>query len=257
MALVDFSNVSFHYPVIDPSARSLKLDLINQIVGARIGRRKDGQVMVSALSDVSFRLQDGDRLGLVGRNGSGKSTILRLAAGVVRPTRGQLTRKGRVVSLIERGLGLQPDLSGRANIDLPLRLLGASDVEVRRARAEIPEWTGLGGFIDLPVRTYSEGMRARLLFAICTALDSDILILDEWMGAGDAEFMERAQERITGMLARTSILILASHSPDAIQRTCTTAAWMDRGKLAKIGAPDAVIGAYLDRVHRTESPALV
>jgi ABC-type polysaccharide/polyol phosphate transport system ATPase subunit len=163
------------------------------------------------------------------------------------------------VSLIERGLGMNAELSGRANIELPLRLLGASTAEVSAAIEEIPEWTGLGTFIDLPIRTYSEGMKARLLFAICTALPSDVLVLDEWLGAGDAEFINRAEERLTGMLSKTSIVVLASHSMDTIQRFCNVVIWMDRGRIMMKGPPSEVIPAYLGCVSSDsviEEPAV-
>src|SRR5690606_5073699 len=160
------------------------------------GDGERGIVEVQALSDVSLDLKEGDRLGLVGRNGAGKSTLLKVLAGLVHPQRGGVRVEGRVAPLLTRGLGIHPELSGANNIELPMRLLGATEAEIKRAKRDVPEWSGLGEFIHLPVRTYSAGMRARLLFAICTAVRGEILIMDEWLSAGDADFVNKAQERL-------------------------------------------------------------
>ncbi len=248
MARISLERVSFHYPIFDIGARSLKVSLFSQMSGGSVGSNA-GVVQVQALEDISFDLEDGDRLALVGRNGAGKSTMLRLLAGLAHPQRGRIVRAGRVVPLIERGLGINQELSGLANIELPLRLLGASSKEVKRAKDEIPEFTGLGPFINLPVRTYSEGMKARLSFAICTAIEADVLILDEWLGAGDIDFQEKAQARIKDMVDRTRIVILATHSLDLAVTACNLAAWLDRGKMVMFGDSRAIVDTYVRTMH--------
>ena len=240
---VKFDKVSFHYPVFQLTDRSLKVSLVNQLVGGK-ARLMNGHMTVQALRTVSFELSSGDRLGLIGQNGSGKSSVLRLIAGLAFSQAGSVSTHGRLVSLIEKGLGINPELSGLANIELPLRLLGASTEEVNNAKKVIPEFTGLGDFINFPVRTYSEGMRTRLSFAICTSLKSDILVLDEWLGAGDLDFQERAQGRLTDMIENTGIVVLASHSLELVSEVCNKVAWMDKGLLRKFGPPAEVIKAY-------------
>lgn len=241
MAIVEFDHVSFSYPIFNVSSRSLKVAVME-----RIGRGGDGGVVeVHALRDITFRLQDGDRIGLVGRNGSGKSTMLRVVAGLAHPQKGRVVVDGRVISLIEIGLGINPELSGAENIELPLRLLGATTQEVRDAAREIPAFTGLGDFINLPVRTYSAGMRTRLAFALCTAIQGDILVMDEWLGTGDAEFVHKAQQRLTELVGRTKILVLASHSPDMVKAVCNKACWLEGGRVAMFGSAEEVCNAYL------------
>lgn len=244
MVSVVADNISFRYPIYDVTQRSLKISLMRQVAGGRVANSSK-QIEVQALSQLSFELREGDRLGLIGRNGSGKSTLLRVLAGLAHPQEGKLQIQGRVVPLIEKGLGIHPELSGMENIELPLRLLGATDAEVRNALGTIPEFTGLGNFIHLPVRTYSEGMRTRLSFAICTAVAGDILILDEWLGAGDIDFYERAQQRLEQFLATTRIVVVASHSNDLLRKVCNKLAWLDRGRLVMLGEPNEILNAYV------------
>lgn len=243
MTKILLQSVSFRYPVFEMGARSLKMTLVNQVSGGKVDA-STGIVSVQALNNISFELNDGDRIGLIGRNGSGKSTMLRLLAGLAYPTSGRLEVKGRVVSLIAAGLGINPELSGAANIELPLLLMGATRSEVKRAKAEIPEFTGLGEFINLPVRTYSDGMKARLNFAICTAIEADILILDEWLGAGDQDFQASAQSRLREVVNRAGIVVLATHSNDLVCSVCNLALWLDRGKQVMLGDSAFVTNAY-------------
>ncbi len=247
MARICFDDVSFSYPVFNVSSRSLKIAVMERISSGK--QTRSGVVEVNALRDVSFDVRDGDRIGLIGRNGSGKSTVLRLTSGLAHPSSGRIEREGRVISLIEIGLGINPELSGEANIELPMRLLGANTDEVKRAKMEIPQFTGLGEFIHLPVRTYSAGMRRRLAFAICTAIEGDVLVMDEWLGTGDAEFVHRAETRLKSLVDRSKILILASHSPDLVRAVCNKALWLEAGRVVRFGSSDEVTAAYLDDVE--------
>jgi len=247
MAELKLEDVSFWYPVFDVTGRSLKVSVMRQFGG---GDRDAGVVEVQALSEVTLDLKDGDRIGLVGRNGAGKSTLLRVMAGLVHPQRGGVRIKGRVVPLLARNLGVQHELSGHQNIELPMRLLGATEAEIRVARQEVPELSGLGDFMHLPVRTYSDGMRARLLFAICTAVRGDILVLDEWLSAGDADFVDRAQARLSSLLETTRIVVLSSHSLEIVRKICNVVCWMEQGRIVMTGPADVVLPAYLKGIQR-------
>ena len=252
MASIKLEDVSFRYPLFDVTGRSLKVSLMRLFTGAI---DSDPVTEVQALSDISLDFKDGDRIGLIGRNGAGKSTLLRVLAGLVHPQRGGVNIKGRVVPLLTRGLGIHPELSGNANIELPMRLLGATEADIKRAKSEVPEWSGLGDFMNLPVRTYSDGMRARLLFAITTSVRGEILVMDEWLSAGDADFVNRAQERLKQMLNETRIVVLASHSLEIIRKMCNLVCWMDQGKVVMVGSADAVIPAYLKGIQRLRPAA--
>jgi len=251
MASIKLDDVSFSYPVFGIVGRSLKVSVMRQAVGASLST-DPGVVYVNALRNISLELKAGDRLGLIGNNGAGKSSLLRLLAGLAHPDAGTLEIEGRVVPLIDRGIGINPELTGHANIELPLRLLGAKTAEIRAAKEEIPEWTGLGPYMNMPVRIYSDGMKARLMFALSTAIKADILLLDEWIGAGDAAFVEQAETRLKDYLTRTGIVVLASHNLDIITRVCTKVAWMEAGRIVSVSAPEQTIAAYLTATRSAE-----
>jgi len=249
MTRVRAAHIDFSYPVYEVAGRSLKVSIMRQAAGSAI-RVGKGMAEVHALRDVSFELNAGDRAGIIGRNGSGKSTLLRVIAGLAHPQRGELDIEGRVVSPLAPGIGVNYDLSGVANIELPLRLLGATDAEVAGAKTDVPDFTGLGDFMKLPVRTYSDGMKARLAFAVSTAIDADILVLDEWLGAGDQAFIDKAQARMNAMVARSKILVLATHSVHLVMGVCNVCIWLDGGRLCMMGPPAVVVDAYLaDQQH--------
>jgi len=246
MASVEVDQVTFSYPVYDIGGRSLKVSMMHQFGG----RSESGVVKVRALSDISLSLKTGDRLGLIGRNGAGKSTLLRVLAGVMHPQQGSVKIDGRVVPLIGRAIGMQPDLTGMQNIELPMRLLGDKEAEIKRGKREIPDWTGIGDFIHLPLRTYSDGMRARLMFAICTAVRGDVLIMDEWLSAGDMEFATAATIRLQEMLSETGIVVISTHSVEMLRTLCNIICWMERGQVVMIGEPEVVIPAYLSGIRQ-------
>jgi ABC-type polysaccharide/polyol phosphate transport system ATPase subunit len=248
MAHINLDHIEFNYPVFHVASRSLKVSAMRRITGG-----PSGVVQVRAIRDLSLKLKDGDRLGLVGRNGSGKSTLLRVIAGLAHPQMGRVDIQGRLVALIDRGLGINYELSGEANIELPLRFLGATEAEIKHARTWVPEFTGLDHFIHLPVRTYSEGMKARLTFALSTVIDADILVLDEWLSAGDINFVDKAEAQLTSMLNRTRILVFASHSLELIRHTCTKVLWMEGGRMVRFGDPAEVIDEYTLAMRQAEA----
>lgn len=242
---VKLDDVSFSYPVYGIGDRSLKVSLMKQF-----GQSDGTSLEVRALRHVSFELRDGDRVGLVGTNGAGKSTLLRLIGGLSHPTSGRISIEGRIVPLIDKGLGINPELSARENIELPMLLLGATLKEIRAAGEGIREFTDLGPFFDLPVRRYSEGMRARLSFALSTAIPADVLVLDEWLSAGDALFVQKAEQRLTDFLDHTRVVVLASHSIELVRSVCNKAAWMHNGELVAFGDAEEVIARYLEACAR-------
>ncbi len=252
MSVINLQNVSVDLPVFETGGRSLKKRLAGLGRRNRIAKDDDGVVVVRALDDLNLSLTEGDRVGLIGRNGAGKSTLLRVLAGIYHPTSGQIHTTGRIVPLLDISLGMDELSTGRQNIRLRGLLLGMSNAEIRRKTeeisifktGEISIFTELGDHLDLPLRTYSSGMRLRLAFAVSTAVDADILLLDEVIGVGDTSFMKKAEERMLNLQNRAKIVVLASHSDTVIRQMCNKALWMDRGRLQAFGPVDLVIDKY-------------
>lgn len=202
------------------------------------------RVTVRALEDISLKINHGDRLGIIGHNGAGKTTLLRVCAGVYEPTQGRVFFDGQVSALFNTAPGLDPDDTGYENIFSCGLFLGMTYDEINRKLSDIEEFSELGDYLSLPVRTYSAGMSMRLGLALATSIDPEILVLDEGLGAGDARFAEKAQKRIDALIDRSSILILASHSDSLLQSFCNKAILMESGKIIKIGTVDDVLEAY-------------
>ncbi len=244
MALVDFNDISVDFPVFSANGRSLKKQLLSVATGGRVGSDVRGHVVIRALDELSFTLRDGDRLGLIGHNGAGKTTLLRLLGGAYRPTSGTAHVEGTVGSLIDISLGIDSEASGRENIFVRGGLLGLSRAEVSKRMDEIVDFSELGDFIDMPVRTYSTGMHLRLAFAVSTMVRPDILLMDEWLSVGDEAFRHKAEKRLEEMVRATSIIVLASHSKDLILRTCNRVVWLEHGRVRGIGEPAKLVPAY-------------
>lgn len=230
MALIHADRIVVEFPMYSLGQRSFKQRLLQSATGGRIGQRGDLTV-VRALDEVSFRLAPGDRLGLWGHNGSGKTTLLRAIAGVYPPVSGRLDVSGRIASLIDLNLGMDGDASGIENIRMRGVLLGLSRREADRLLDDVADFTELGGFLSMPVRTYSSGMHMRLGFAISTAVEADIVLMDEWLSVGDADFQKRAQDRLALFLERSKILVLASHSEQLLKDMCNRIIHLDHGRV--------------------------
>lgn len=230
MALISLQNVSVSFPIYGAGASSLRNTLAASVTGGRLGK-ETGVTVVQALRDVSFELRSGDRLGLVGHNGAGKSTLLRTLAGVYEPTSGSFTRQGTVSSLIDPVLGIEVDATGIENIMLRGLVMGMSRKQVDKLTQDICEFSGLGEYVNMPVRTYSTGMLMRLAFSISTSIQSDILLMDEWLSVGDAEFTEKAEKRMREVVTKSGILVLASHSPDLIAKECNRVIHLEHGRI--------------------------
>ena len=241
---VNLTDVHLDLPIFDVSAQSLKKRVMRLGRRNRIAEDNAGVVIVKALDSCSLRLDSGDRLGLIGHNGAGKSTLLRVMAGIYPPTAGSVDISGKAVPLLDISLGMDEQSTGRQNIRLRGLLLGMSDSEIRSKTEEIADFTELGDYLYLPLRTYSSGMRVRLGFAISTAVEADILLLDEVLGVGDASFQEKASLRLQRLHERSEIVVLAIHSSEAVRKTCNKALWMERGRVRMLGPVGPVLEAY-------------
>lgn len=230
-ALISVRNLSVEFPIYDNSHRSLKKKVFNLTTGGKIGSDAGRHPVVTALDDLSFEFRHGDRVGLVGHNGSGKTTLLRVLSGVYSPVRGSLDIRGRVASLLDVSMGLDPDATGFENIYLRGIMGGLKPAAIRAKTDEIADFTELGEYLNMPVRTYSSGMMLRLAFAISTSVEADILIMDEWLSVGDAEFSAKAALRLDELVDNAAILVIASHSPELITRTCTRKIHLEHGRV--------------------------
>lgn len=197
------------------------------------------------LRDVSLSIAHGERLGVIGANGSGKSTLLKVLAGVLPPTVGQVTRRGRIAPILGLGAGFKHELTGRENIFLNGAIMGLGRKDIESRLESIVDFSGIGDFIDSPLRTYSSGMRARLSFAVATEVDADILLLDEVLSVGDAQFTKKASERMQSLFDTGQTIVMVSHNLSEIKRICSRAICLKGGVLHDVGDPDAVISRYL------------
>jgi lipopolysaccharide transport system ATP-binding protein len=247
MAFIRLTHASVEFPVFNAASRSLKNTVLRVATGGTIDRRGDGHVIVRGLEDVSLTLKDGDRLGLVGHNGAGKTTLLRVLAGIYRPTRGTAEIAGSCVSLINISLGIDPEATGKENIRLRAAMMGMPPTQLHGRYDEIAEFTGLGGFLDMPFRTYSSGMQLRLAFATSTTITPEILVMDEWLSTGDEQFKERANARLREIVYATKILILASHSKELLLANCNRILWMEHGRVRMDGPAAEVAENYFHR----------
>lgn len=238
MAYISLKNVSLGFPIYGASATSIKKTLAASVTGGRVGR-DTGVTVVQALSEINIELRAGDRVGLLGHNGAGKSTLLRLLAGVYDPTSGRYERRGTVASLIDPSMGIERDATGVENIMLRGLTMGMNRREIEGITAEVCEFSGLGDYVRMPVRTYSTGMMMRLAFAICTSMHADILLMDEWLSVGDAEFKAKAEIRMRDMVAKSGILVLASHSLQLLRKECNKFVHLEHGRV--VGAELAPI----------------
>jgi lipopolysaccharide transport system ATP-binding protein len=249
--MIDFDRVSLRYPLMAHKSHSLQSHLFNSVGGALSGRRADLVEYVQALSDINLRIKDGSRLGIIGHNGAGKTTLLRVISGVYPPTAGSAKIHGRVNALTDFTLGMDPNADGVKNIVFRLVFMGYTFTQARSAIDEIIDFSGLGEFINLPLRTYSTGMYLRLAFAISTHFAPDILVLDEIVGAGDEAFREKAKGRLTQLIGRSRIVVLSSHDLSAVRNYCTDAVWMEKGTIKLSGDVTHVASEYLASAQNT------
>jgi ABC-2 type transport system ATP-binding protein len=238
LPIVELTNTELVYKIRNGKTRSLKATLI-QII-----KRKSADVEIRALDGVSFSLQPGQVLAVLGKNGAGKSTMLKLIARVLPPTTGKVVVRGSVAPMIELGAGFNKELSGEENALLYSALLGRSPKEMKSRIAHIAAWAGLTDAIDLPLRTYSSGMVARLAFAVATDTRSDLILIDEVLSVGDEEFRKKSKARIKELVDMNVAVILVTHDTNSAKELATTGLLLQRGKVVKYGPIEDVIAAY-------------
>ncbi len=231
--LVSCCDLTMRFPVYGVNSRSLKKHLAGLTIGGRL-KESSRSTVITALSNVNLELRAGDRLGLIGHNGSGKTTLLRALAGAYEPDEGRIEVCGRMSALLDIGLGIDPSATGYENIRLRARIAGLPSSTVSALLDEIGDFTGLGPFLAMPVKTYSAGMQARLAFAAATATPADILLMDEWVAVGDTEFKAQAQQRLEALADRAGILVLASHDTATLTRYCNKVMRLHHGEASEV-----------------------
>lgn len=242
---IKIKGADLYYPSSPYNAFSIKEIVCNIFKGTNnVKLIKD----VHAVNNVTLDIYEGERIGIIGRNGAGKSTILKAIGGIYPLTNGSIEVEGVIRALFELNLGFDFDATGRENIMYRGLLLGEHPSVVQSKTQEIIDFAELGEFIDYPVKAYSAGMQVRLAFAISTSIRGDIILLDEVIGAGDAAFFKKAKNRITELIQSAKILILVSHDLGSIREFCNRVIWMDRGSVVADGNPEEVINSYLNQV---------
>jgi ABC-type polysaccharide/polyol phosphate transport system ATPase subunit len=245
MSFLHLRDVVVEFPIYIGSSRSLRKTLISSATNrGNLAKDSSDRINVCALNGISFDVRDGDRLALIGANGAGKTTLLKLLAGVYEPTRGRFTSSGRISSMLDTSVGLNGDATGYENIILRGMHMGIHPREMRQHVPAIAEFTELGDYLEMPVRTYSSGMMIRLAFSISTYIAPDILLMDEWLQAGDARFLDKAQRRVEQFVGQSSILVLASHSMALAQQWCTRGILLHQGKVLMTGQVNDVVDTY-------------
>ncbi|MCQ8279366.1 ABC transporter ATP-binding protein [Acetobacteraceae bacterium KSS8] len=241
---VEVSDLSVTFPLYHGSARTLRRTLA-KMRSTRFEQDQQQRMVVQALRSISFSLKPGDRLGLVGGNGAGKTTLLRALAGIYEPVGGRVTIRGEINALLDTNLGMNLELTGRENIGLRGLHAGLSPRRIRDIEEDVQGFAELGSFLDMPVRTYSSGMVIRLGFALATSIRPRVLLMDEWFLAGDAIFMNKAQDRLENLVRQAEILVISTHLLKVVESWCTRVIWLDHGMIRMQGTPEEVLPAYL------------
>jgi ABC-type polysaccharide/polyol phosphate transport system ATPase subunit len=224
--------------------KQTRLSLKEFVIGQLFRQSPIPSLTVHALHDVDLRIERGDRVGIIGHNGAGKSSLLKLLAGIYPPTAGKRVVEGRISSLFDISLGFEADASGWENIAYRCYLQGETPRTVREKRDEIAEFSELGEFLTMPVRYYSSGMLVRLAFSIATAIDPEILLVDEVLSVGDLAFQKKARQRMSDMMERAHLMVMVSHELTSLSRICNRAVWLDHGRVVLLGSCEEVIAAY-------------
>lgn len=245
--LLELHHVSVSFPIYHGGSRSLKKILLFKSSAGRLARDGNQRFTIEALRNISLSLNVGDRVALIGHNGAGKTTLLRVMAGIYEPAIGEAIIRGRISPMFDIGLGIDTDLSGYENIRLRALLLGLSESELQSRATEIANFTELGDYLEMPVRTYSSGMMLRLTFAVATCFQPEVLLMDEWIVAGDEGFLTKAEKRLAAFVNKASVLVLASHSVETCLRWCNKAVWLHQGEIREFGE----IHTVMDQYHKT------
>lgn len=244
MAHIQLNNISLEFPIYGTGKRVLKKELVRIATGGALKNDDHKIITVKALNDLSLDIPNGMRLGLIGHNGAGKSTLLRVMSGIYEPTRGTLSVEGHVTPLLNMMIGFDESSTGYEVIHIRGLLQGLSTKEIESRVQEIADFSELGDFLEMPIRTYSDGMRMRLAFGILASCTPEILILDEIFGAGDATFLAKAKKRMEEMIHSSSIVVFTSHNLELIRGICTHVLWLEAGSSRFFGATQEGIELY-------------
>jgi ABC-2 type transport system ATP-binding protein len=250
MARIELRNVCVDFPVYNINARSFKKNFLRLATGGNVSQNANEHIIIRSLNNLSFSIQHGDRIGLIGHNGAGKSTFLKLLARIYEPTGGQLHIEGQVSPMLNLMQGIETEFTGFENITIRGIILGLTTKQIKAQISEIAELTGLGDYLAMPVRTYSSGMMVRLAFAISTSIKPDILLIDEVFGAGDADFMEKARNRMVSLLNESNIVVIASHADTLIKEFCNKALLLEGGAVRYFGPVDEALSIYHSKTLR-------
>jgi ABC-2 type transport system ATP-binding protein len=242
-------DVSVDFPVYQGSSRSLKKTLMRAGAGGRILSDTSHRLVVHALDQISLDVEEGDRVALIGPNGAGKTTLLRVLAGTFEPTSGLIEVDGHVAPLFDAALGFNHDATGYENIVLRGVYMGMSPKEMSGRMEQIAAFTELGDYLRMPIRSYSSGMVMRLAFGVATCVHPEILLMDEWLLAGDIHFLEKARDRLANFVTGSKIMVLASHSEMIVREWCNKGLFLEKGQIRKFGPIEDVLAAYNESVH--------
>ena len=243
---ITLRNVDIDFTIYGVHARSMKNLVLRATTGGVISFPNTSKVVVSALNNISIDVKSGERVGLIGHNGAGKTTLLRVLAGVYEPVRGSMKRIGKTSSLFDLSYGFDPNSTGLENILIRGMYLGLDRATLLKLREGIAEFSELGGYVHIPVHTYSAGMLMRLAFAISTSVSPDILLMDEWLAVGDANFQRKAEQRLLELIGGSEILVMATHSLGIMERICNRLIWLDAGTIRADGPFDEVSKKFLN-----------
>ena len=252
MAKIELKDVSLTFTL----RKAVRLSLKEFLLNGMFMNSRNPLVRVPALVDVDLSVKDGERIGIIGHNGAGKSTLLKMLAGVYPPTHGTRLVEGKICSLFDITLGFEPDATGRENIMYRAYLQGETPRTLRPKQKQIEEFSELGDFLDTPVRYYSAGMAVRLAFSIATAIEPEVLLIDEVLSVGDLSFQNKAGQRMKDMMANASLMVMVSHDLASIEKLCTKAIWLEHGRIVASGSAKEVSEMYKQSV-RDESKQLV
>lgn len=237
-SIIQIRNASMRFRLSNDRISSLK-EFVTTAMRGKLQYKE-----FEALKDISFDVNRGETIGIIGRNGAGKSTLLKIISGILKPTQGRVEVRGNVVPMLELGSGFDMDLSGRENIFLNGAILGYDEPFLKEKFDEIVDFSELGQFIEIPIRNYSSGMMARLAFSIASVINPEILIVDEILSVGDADFQEKSRKRMIEMMGGGTTVLFVSHNLDQIREMCNRVVWLDHGEIKNIGKTDEICDAY-------------
>lgn len=246
MPSITVKNLYISFPLYHENMRNLR-KITNIFLSGRLSEDKHRKIYVQSLRDISFSIKGGERVGLIGTNGAGKTTLLRTMSGIYEPVSGHLRIEGHISSLLDPSVGMNPELTGRENIRLRCYIDGVPHRQMNEIEEKVIEFSELGPYIDLPVKTYSSGMNLRLGFGLITAIDPQILLMDEWFMTGDEGFMLKATHRLENIVKKSQILIISTHSPQILIKWCNRIIWLEQGFLKMDGTPQEVLPVYLNK----------